>query len=67
MSIGVGGAFGGEIQLRKLDLLMALKVDAGLTNESKDQSLLIRNFNLGIETGLRWTTRRLKKSPKWPL
>ena len=67
LSFGIGGAFGGEIQLRKLDLLMALKVDAGLTNESKDQSLLIRNFNLGIETGLRWTTKRLKKSPKWPL
>ncbi|NLL15227.1 MAG: hypothetical protein GX267_17650 [Fibrobacter sp.] len=67
MSIGVGGAFGGEIQLRKLDLLIALKVDAGLTNESKDESLLIRNFNISIETGLRWTTKRLKKSPKWPL
>lgn len=53
--------------MRKLDLLMAVKVDAGLTNESKDQSLSIRNFNVGIETGLRWTTKRLKKLPKWPL
>ncbi len=67
LSIGIGGAFGGEIQLRKLDLLMALKIDAGLTNESKDQSMSIRNFSVGIETGLRWTTKRLKKSSKWPL
>lgn len=66
-SVGIGGAFGGEIQLRKLDLLMALRIDAGLTNESKDESILIRNYMLGIETGLRWTTNRHKKSPKWPL
>jgi hypothetical protein len=66
-SMGLGGSFGGEIQLRKLDLLMAVRIEGGLSNEAKDEKLNLRHFTASLETGLRWTTRRLSKSPKWPL
>lgn len=66
-SMGLGGSFGGEIQLRKLDLLMALRIDGGLTSEAKDEMLNLRHFTVSLDTGLRWTTKRLTKSSKWPL
>lgn len=67
LSMGIGGGFGGEIRLRKMDLIMALRLDTGLTNESKDVSLNLRNTMVYFETGLRWTTKRHTKSAKWPL
>jgi hypothetical protein len=67
LSMGIGFGFGGEIRLRKMDLLMALRLDAGLTNESKDELLILRHSMAYFETGLRWTTKRHTKSAKWPL
>lgn len=65
-SIGVGCSFGGEVQLRAMDLLMGLRFDAGLTDEAKDESIKLRHSKIALETGLRWTTRRHTKK-KWPL
>jgi hypothetical protein len=67
VSIGLDGSFGGEIQLRKLDLIIALRIFSSVNNESLDKSFNLGNLNISLETGLRWTTKRHKKSSKWPL
>jgi hypothetical protein len=63
-SFGFGGSLGGEIQLKKTDLLIDLRIDGEDTNASKDESLQMHYARLGLEVGIRFTSRRLEK-PSW--
>jgi hypothetical protein len=66
-SIGLGGSFGGEIRLKKADLIVELHLDGGATNVSKDESLQLRYVCLALETGIRFTRKRLEKPSWWRL
>jgi hypothetical protein len=66
-TFGLGGSLGGEIHLRKTDLLIDLRLDGDKTNDSKVNSLQMYYVRFGLEVGIRFTSRQLKKPSWWKL
>jgi len=57
LSFGLGGSFGGEIRLRKLDLLMNLCVDSDLGDSFESKDIALSRFTVKAEAGLRWAIK----------
>lgn len=62
VDINLSGTFGGEVQLKKLDLLINFRIESGVTNLSKDKQIDLSKFNFTFETGLRWSKKRHHKT-----
>lgn len=65
--MGIGGSIGGEVQLRKLDLLIALHIEGGTASIMQNDQPDVSYVQMSLETGLRLSTRRCVKAAWWPL